>query len=278
MGRERGAVTTLTAVTGPRAQVVRPHELVWGDRDATFGARARPLSLNSSSALGGDPMSVQVTPHPKWVADLDAVLDPSREAILDTPVIVDASENQLVDGQIQDFLVNFYPIIRDFPQWLQVLLDRSPEDGKVFFRDNIRVEKRHDAMWRAMGDGFNVPKERFQIPEPMIPQVKEFHGYLTEVGRSAAFGAAVSATNYAVEGVAQKISEKALRGLAKNEKIGPRGRWWLEEHAKYDDEHPIHALEIIKGCVKRGEMPKAVTSSAQKSLSYMREAMVATYE
>src|SRR5438034_6457524 len=105
-------------------------------------------------------MSVQVTPHPKWVADLDAALDPSREAILDTRVIVDASENQLADGRIQNFLVAFYPIIRDFPQWLQMLLDRSPEDGKVFFRDNIRVEKRHDAMWRAMGDGFNVPKER----------------------------------------------------------------------------------------------------------------------
>ena len=75
-------------------------------------------------------MSVQVTPHPKWVADLDAVLDPSREAILDTPVIVDASENQLADGRIQDFLVNFYPIIRDFPQWLQVLLDRSRSEER----------------------------------------------------------------------------------------------------------------------------------------------------
>src|SRR5438132_1438018 len=198
-------------------------------------------------------MSVQVTPHPSWVADLDATLDPSREAILDTKVIVHASENQLLDGRIQNFLVAFYPIIRDFPQWLQLLLDRSPEDGKAFFRDNIRVEKRHDAMWRAMGDGFNVPRERFQVPEPMIPEVKEFHGYLTEMCRGAQFGSAVSATNYAVEGVAQKISEKALRGLAKNAKIGPRGRWWLEEHAKYDDEHPIHALEIVKNCVKRGE-------------------------
>src|SRR5260370_31022562 len=168
---------------------------------------ARAPFFQSSSALGGGPMSVQVTPHPKWVADLDAVLDPSREAILDTKVIVDASENQLVDGQIQNFLVNFYPIIRDFPQWLQVLLDRSPEDGKVFFRDNIRVEKRHDAMWRAMGDGFNVPKERFQIPEPMIPEVKDFHGYLTELGREATFAAPVPPTNYAVEGVAPQISE-----------------------------------------------------------------------
>lgn len=223
-------------------------------------------------------MSVQVTPHPNWVADLDAALDPSRVAILDTGVIVDASENRLVDGQIQNFLVAFYPIIRDFPQWLQLLLDRSPEAGKAFFRDDIRVEKRHDAMWRAMGDGFSVPKTRFQTPEPMIAAVKAFHAYLTEMCRSATFGAAVSATNYAVEGVAQKISEKALRGLAKNEKIGPRGRWWLEEHAKYDDEHPIQALEIIKTCVKRGEAPQHVTEAAVKSLGLMKNAMVACYD
>src|SRR5205823_12624943 len=104
-------------------------------------------------------MSVQVTPHPAWVADLDAALDPSREAILDTRVIVHASENELVDGRIQNFLVAFYPIIRDFPQWLQLLLDRSPEDGKAFFRDNIRVEKRHDAMWRARSEERRVGKE-----------------------------------------------------------------------------------------------------------------------
>src|SRR5438552_999336 len=161
-------------------------------------------------------MAVEITPHPEWVAELDTTLEPSRQAILDTPVIIDASENQLVDGQIQNFLVSFYPIIRDFPQWLQMLLDRSPPMGREFFTDNIRVERRHDAMWRAMGDGFNVHKKRFQEPEPMIPEVKKFHAYLTEMCRNAEFGTAVSATNYAVEGVAQKISEKALRGLAKN--------------------------------------------------------------
>jgi pyrroloquinoline quinone (PQQ) biosynthesis protein C len=133
-------------------------------------------------------------------------------------------------------------------------------------------------MWRAMGDGFKVPKKRFQQPEPMLPAVEHFHNYLTEMCRTAEFGAAVSATNYAVEGVAQKISEKALRGLSKNEKIGPRGRWWLEEHAKYDDEHPIHALEIIKDCVKRGpDTPPTVTQSAHKSLGLMREAMEVSY-
>src|SRR5436309_4999090 len=114
-------------------------------------------------------MSAQVTPRPRWVADLDAALDPSREAILDTSVIVHASENQLREGKIQNFLVAFYPIIRDLPQWLQLLLDRSPADGKAFFRDNNRGERRHDAMWRATGDGLNVPRIRFHVPEPTTP-------------------------------------------------------------------------------------------------------------
>jgi len=222
-------------------------------------------------------MAVQVTPHPAWVPDLDGALEPHREAILDTPVVVDASENRLIDGRIQNFLVAFYPIIRDFPQWLQLLLDRSPPDGQAFFRDNIRVERRHDAMWRAMGDGFNVPRERFQVPEPMIPETRTFHNYLTSMCKVTDFASAVGAVNYAVEGVAQKISEKALRGLGQNVKIGPRGRWWLEEHAKYDDEHPIQALEIIKACVARGDGPDEVASAATKSLTLMREAMLGAY-
>src|SRR6266576_1049181 len=260
-------------------QVTIRLELARSSRAPTFHL-AWPVTLLWRPGRGAA-MAVQVTPHPSWVAELDSTLEPSRQAILDTPVIIDASENQLVDGQIQNFLVAFYPIIRDFPQWLQVLLDRSPSMGKSFFTDNIRVERRHDAMWRAMGEGFNVHKKRFQEPEPMLPEVKKFHAYLTEMCRNAEFGQAVSATNYAVEGVAQKISEKALRGLAKNEKIGPRGRWWLEEHAKYDDEHPIHALEIIKDCVKRSngdtDTPEKVTQVALESLSLMKVSMEASY-
>jgi len=220
---------------------------------------------------------VQVTPHPSWVASLNATLDPIQRAILDTPVIEDAAENRLQADRIQDFLVAFYPVVRDFPQWLQCLLDRCLGVGREFFQDNIRVERRHDAMWRAMGAAFGVPPERFQVQEPMAPNVGAFHGYLTKMCRTAPFGAAVSATNYAVEGIAQKISEKALRGLSRNTKIGPKGRWWLEEHAKYDDEHPVHALEIVKDCVKRGESVKAVTDAACRSLTLMRAAMVAAY-
>jgi len=222
-------------------------------------------------------MSTQLTANPSWVADLDAALEPLRQSILDTPVVVDASENRLIEGRTQNFLVAFYPIIRDFTEWLGLLLARSPASGREFFEDNIRVERRHDAMWRAMADGFGVPKDRFRVREPLLPAVQAFHGYLTEQCSASPFAPAVAATNYAVEGVAQKISEKALRGLADNHKIGPRGRWWLEEHAKYDDEHPIQALEIIKDCVARGDPPNDVTRAARKSLELMEHAMQACY-
>ena len=32
-------------------------------------------------------MSVQVTPHPEWVVDLDRALEPHRLAVLTTPVV-----------------------------------------------------------------------------------------------------------------------------------------------------------------------------------------------
>jgi len=107
-------------------------------------------------------MPVQVTPHPKWVADLDAVLDPGREAILDTPVIVDASENQLVDGRIQDFLVNFYRSSR-LPAMAEVLLDRSPEDGKVFSA-TTSAWKSATTPCAPMGDALTSRKSASRFP------------------------------------------------------------------------------------------------------------------
>jgi pyrroloquinoline quinone (PQQ) biosynthesis protein C len=220
---------------------------------------------------------LQVSPHPVWVDELNAALEPLQHAILRTPVVEHAAENRLEPHRIQEFLVAFYPIVRDFPSWLEILLERAPDDGQEFFRDNIRVERRHAAMWRAMGEGFGVPRERFHEAEPPVLPVEIFHEFLTATCREAPFGWAVSATNYAVEGMAQKISEKALRGLSQNERIGPKGRWWLEEHAKYDDEHPVQALEIVKRRVERGESPDAVKHAAFQSLALMREAMIAAY-
>lgn len=223
-------------------------------------------------------MSLPVVPHPRWVSRLDAALEPSRKRILDLDVVVKSSQNRLDELGIRNFMVEFYPIVRDFPQWLEALLARAPEDGEEFFRENLRVERRHAAMWQSMGEGFGVPLSRFTDDVQGNAAVQEFHGYLTEIGATGTFASAVAATNYAVEGVAQGISEKALKGLQHHPTLGERGRWWLEEHAKYDDEHPVMALELIKQCVARGEDdPESVASAASRSLELMHRAMDASY-
>ena len=113
--------------------------------------------------------------------------------------------------------------------------------------------------------------------ETIAAAVRDFHDFLSASCQVSPFAEGVVATNYAVEGVAQRISEKALRGLGKNEKLGPRGRWWLEEHAKYDDEHPVQALEIIKARLAHGEDPETLTTTGILSLTLMRDAMAASY-
>jgi len=52
--------------------------------------------------------------------------------------------------QIQDFLVNFYPIIRDFPQWLRCCWTASPETARSSSATTSAWKNVHDAMWRAM--------------------------------------------------------------------------------------------------------------------------------
>lgn len=223
-------------------------------------------------------MSLPVVPHPRWVEQLDTSLEPLRRRILELDVVVHSAENRLDERGIRNFVVEFYPIIRDFPDWLETLLDRSPEDGLPFFRENLRVERKHAMMWQAMGEGFGVPLSRFTEAEQGNAAVQEFHAYLTRMCAEATFASAVAATNYAVEGVAQGISEKALEGLQHHPKLGERGRWWLEEHAKYDDEHPVMALELIKQCVARGEdEPDGIAAAASRSLELMHRAMDASY-
>lgn len=222
---------------------------------------------------------LKVTHHPPWVDTLDAALEPIQQAILDLPVVIEASQNTLDETAIRSFCVELYPIVRDFPYWIEVLLMRSPSEGEAFFRDNIRVERRHAAMWRAMGDGFGVPPECFEGYIPSNPSVNAFHNFLTDIGANGPFAAAVTATNYAVEGVAQRIATKALQGLQFNERLGKRGRWWLEEHAKYDDEHPILAMELIKSSVIEGDSRKLeqLQEAARQGLELLHDAMDTSY-
>jgi len=136
-------------------------------------------------------MSVQVTPHPPWVADLDSTLEPSRQAILDTPVIIDASEKPTVDGQIQNFLVGFLPYHSGLPPVVADAAGSLARDGAGVLHGQhpggAPATTRCGGPW---GTASTSTRRRVQEPEPMIPAVKKFHAYLPTCDRNAEFGQA----------------------------------------------------------------------------------------
>jgi len=149
------------------------------------------------------------------VADLDAVLDPSRDAILDTPVIVDASENQLVEGQIQHFLVNFLP---DHPRLPAVAAGAAgPFAGGrqgLLPRQHPRGKAPRCHVARSMGMALTSPKSasRFRSRDRRGGGATG-RRLLTEMFRGATFWPRrCSATNTATRAWRQDLGE-ACRGL-----------------------------------------------------------------
>lgn len=216
--------------------------------------------------------------HPPWVETLDAALEPLRQETLDLPLVVHASANALDATGIRNCCIELYPIVRDFPYWLEVLLKRSPPEGEAFFRANIPVERRHVDMWRAMGTAFGVPPQYFDGYIPSNPTVNALHNFLTDIGANGPFASAVAATNYGVEGVTHRIAAKALRGLQDNECLGDRGREWLMEHARRDEEHMIFVMDLINTSWKGGDAEFLhIRDSALRSTELLRDALDDSY-
>jgi pyrroloquinoline quinone (PQQ) biosynthesis protein C len=93
---------------------------------------------------------------------------------------------------------------------------------------------------------------------------------------------AVAATNFAVEGVTQGIAKSTVRGFPKYEgregvHLSRKAYAWMEAHARYDDLHPVYALEIIKRYSETAEVREKVKSAAQRSLAFLLMALDTCY-
>lgn len=223
------------------------------------------------------------TPNPPWVDELNAELVPYRQAILGCSLLEDAERGTLSLKQLCAWLTQMYPFIETFPRWIAMNLARTPEPHlRAFFIDNVRAEKRHAELWIDLANGFGVPTEELFSVEP-IPEVDALTNWLWAINSKGSLPEGVAATNYAIEGIAQDISKKMLKGMPKYQgrkgtHIEKRTYWWLEEHAKYDDKHPLEALEVIKIHAPTPELQKKTSWAAKRSLEYMRMLYDACYE
>jgi len=233
------------------------------------------------SAKGG--RARRFTANPSWVDELISEIAPYRQAILTCPLLEEAERGTLSLKQLRAWLTQMYPFIESFPQWIAINLARTPDlHSRAFFIDNVRAEKRHAELWVHLANGFGVSDEELFNVKP-IPEVDALTNWLWMINSRGSLPEGVAATNYAIEGIAQDISRKMLKGMPKYEgrketQVKKETYWWLEEHAKYDDKHPLEALEVIKLYGTSPELQQKVKWATKRSLEYMKMLYDACYD
>ncbi|MGH7231422.1 MAG: TenA family transcriptional regulator [Nitrospiraceae bacterium] len=223
-----------------------------------------------------------ISEDPAWIFELKQHLDPYRHAVLNCRLIREASDGTLPLAQMRGWLLQLYPFIECFPKWLALSLARTQDPvSQAFLIDNLRVEKKHALQWIHMAEAFGVSEQELMEVKP-LPGVEALTHWLWSINSHGVLVEAVAATNYSIEGVTQGIAQSTVLGFPKYEgregiHLSKKAYAWMEAHARYDDLHPVYALEIIKRYSETQEMRERVKFAAQRSLEFMLMALEACY-
>lgn len=181
-------------------------------------------------------------------------------------------------------ILHLYPFIHAFPKFLAAILLKAEDDyTRNFLIDNIRVEKAHAEHWLWMGEGFGVPREQMlELANgrgAQLRDVQSLSDWLWNINTRGTLAEAMAATCFAIEGATGDMS-RALQpafeayGDRPGIDMSPRTTRWLRNHAKYDDDHPKIALEIVARSAHTEAERRRVTLAARRSLELLHLALL----
>jgi pyrroloquinoline quinone (PQQ) biosynthesis protein C len=218
---------------------------------------------------------------PSWVTELKRQIKPYWDAVLECRLIQEASNGTLSLERMRGWIVQMYPFIETFPKWIALTIAKVPDlNSRAFMIDNLRVEKRHAAQWVHMAEGFGIDHAVLQSVEP-FPEVEALTHWLWSVNTQGSLAEAVGATNFAVEGVTQGIARLTLQGFPyyadmPGIHLNRKACAWMQNHARYDELHPVQALEVMKLYTTKDLEAKVIFAS-RRSLEYLLMALDACY-
>lgn len=222
---------------------------------------------------------LELTPHPEWVDRFWGEMVPLKDQVAQHPLFVEMGQGKLSMERFRCALLNFYPLIENFPKYMALNLAKTRpglfpghEEAKNWLIENIKVELRHAYWYQDWAAGFGIPKQTLERVQPPIAMNAVNH-FLWDTGRSGTLAEGIAATNLAIEWatgewtkyVAQGMAKYAERGVAT---INRHTMAWLNAHASYDDAHPYEALELVKRIAVTAEERRAVFDSTRRGLEY----------
>ena len=85
------------------------------------------IGPTSAAALKGFKRSRKFTAHPPWILELDRYIEPYRQAIWNCRLITKASSGNLSLRQMRARIIQLYPFIETFPQYLAMNIVKAPD-------------------------------------------------------------------------------------------------------------------------------------------------------
>ena len=228
-----------------------------------------------------------ISPHPQWVVSLHEFLRPYWDDLLDSEWTGAVGEARMTLPEMQGWILQIYPFIHAFPKFLaEALIKVEDEYARSFLIDNIRVEKAHAEHWEWMGSGFGVSlrdmRELAEGHKPPLRDVQSLTDWLWYVNTRGSLAEAVAATSFAIEGITGQLARKVLPGFESYRDrpgvdMNPKTYKWMREHARYDDEHPRIALEVVKRYAATERLQGKVMLAAKRSLQLLHLALHTSY-
>lgn len=155
------------------------------------------------------------SPHPPWIVHLINETDPYQQRIFNCPLVKETSKGTLSLEQMRGWLMQLYPFIETFPQWIALNIAKAQEAfAREILIDNVRVEKWHAKQWMDMTDAFGITREELH-DFPVLPEVEALTHYMWSINLRGSLAESMGAMTYAIEGTTQGIARAVLEGFPK---------------------------------------------------------------
>lgn len=225
------------------------------------------------------------TAHPAWLEEMITRQQPMWDRVTNADVMRVTADGEFPDRTWRNIILEFWCVVEAFPKYMGLTLakttfGRSPRDylARDWLIGNIRIESMHAAWYLDWAHAHDITEAQLLSHRPG-PEIAALHEWLFSIAHRGSLAQAVGAINYAMEGTTGEWSRAVYGSFERryaNTPDASRSLAWLRAHAKYDDMHPIEALEIVKMSAHPHEQAE-VSSSVLRSLELFARALEACH-
>ncbi|HEX4151781.1 MAG TPA: iron-containing redox enzyme family protein [Steroidobacteraceae bacterium] len=219
-----------------------------------------------------------------WINTLKLYVQPDWNELVAGEWATRLANGSWSTDAIRGWCLQLYPFVHAFPKFLaEALIKVEDEYSRSFLIDNIRVEKAHAEHWLWMGEGFGLSRaEMMAVAEgdrPMLRDVQSLSDWIWFINAKGSLAEAIAATSFAIEGATGDLTRGLISafeayGSREGVTMNPRTTKWFRNHAKYDDDHPRIALEVVARYAQTDRARMKVMVAARRSLQLMNLALL----